>query len=367
MCYNDNANMITLSQTGRRGGEHVSEGGKRGRPTLEDVARLAGVSPITVSRAIRGSAPVNAQTKRRIDEAIAALGYVPNEAARRLVRGQASDRVGVIVHNAAHYLWSRISFVIQADLVRRGFIPVLADTRESPAEELRQWGELLRLGVCGVIASPRGLDSPLPGLVREQGLPLVLMNSGPDEACDTVAMDEAGGMQQLTRHLLQEGHRRIAIVHRAPTTFAAAARRAGYEAALREAGIPPDPRLVEEAIGGDVDAAIGRLLALPEPPTAIIAAASWAAFRALHALARRRIRVPDEIEVAAFGEMPTFGNLLAHVSYEPVEELATRAVEMLVERINGYSGPARRYVHPVRVIPRARGAGEATPEAGGGD
>jgi len=127
---------------------------------------------------------------------------------------------------------------------------------------------------------------------------------------------------------------------------------AGFAAALREAGLPLDRRLVWEGFSGNAEAAIAALLELPEPPTAIVAAASWAAFGVLYALARRQIMVPDEIEVAVFGEMPTFGSLLTHLSYEPVETLAARAVEMLVDRVKGYDGPARRYVQPVRLIKR---------------
>ncbi len=328
------------------------QGEKDSRPTLKDVADLAGVSPITVSRAIRGSAPVSETTRRRIEEAITKLNYVPNEAARQLVRGRPRDCVGILLHNAAHYLWTRIAFTIEANLAQHGFSSMLADTHESHVEERRHLERMVLQGVRGIIASPSGLNSPLPRLVRGQGLPLVLLNSNPDRFHDTVAMGEAEGMQRLTRQLLGQGHRRIALVYRAPTTFNAVVRRAGFEAALREAGVDLDPRMIWEAQGNNVDQPIAALLALPQRPTAIIAGASWAAFGVLCALSQRQVRVPDDIEVAVFGEMPTFGNLLTHVSYEPVADPASRAVEMLVERIHGYAGPPRSHVHPVGVILR---------------
>ncbi|NLS76312.1 MAG: LacI family transcriptional regulator [Chloroflexi bacterium] len=330
----------------------MADQAERSRPTLRDVADRAGVSPITVSRAIRGSAPVHEETKRRIDQAVAELGYVPNEAARQLVRGRANDRVGIMLHNTAHYLWSRVSFAMQADLVRLGYASLLVGTEESQVKEAQQLAHLVGRGVCGIIASPCGLDSPLPAQVRGHALPLVLLNSGPDALHDTVAVDEAGGTYQLTRHLLDQGHRRIALVYRAPTDYTAVERHAGFAAALREAGLPVDRQLIWEGPSGNAEAAIAALLELAEPPTAIVAAASWAAFGVLYALARRQIMVPDEIEVAVFGEMPTFGSLLTHLSYEPVEALAARAVEMLVDRISGYEGPPRRYVQSVRVIER---------------
>jgi LacI family transcriptional regulator len=337
----------------------VSDQDNGKRPTLKDVAELAGVSPMTVSRAIRGSAPVSAGTKARIDKAIGELGYTPNRAARQLVRGEGVAQVGLMLHTLSHPTWSRIAFAMQADLVRHGFASVAVDTRGRHAEEARQLEHLLERGVCGVVASPGGLDYYLPNLVRAQDLPVVIINSRSDGELDAVAVDEAAGMKQLTEHLLAHGHRRIALLHRTPHDFPAAERRRGYKAALQAAGVPIDPQLIQVSENEAGEAATYALLDNPAPPTAIIAGAPWAAFDILYALSRRRIVVPDEIEVAVYGEMPTFGDRLTRASYEPVDELGKRAAEMLVERINGYRGPAREYIQPVKVIPRRPQAGPA--------
>jgi DNA-binding LacI/PurR family transcriptional regulator len=107
----------------------------RKRPTLADVAKLAGVSPITVSRAIFGSAPVHADTKRCIDQAIAELGYVPNVAARRLARGQMNDLAGVMIHDLPYAFWSRVVLAMQADLVQHSINSLVVDTQRSLEEE----------------------------------------------------------------------------------------------------------------------------------------------------------------------------------------------------------------------------------------
>ena len=330
----------------------MADQSRRKRPTLADVAKLAGVSPITVSRAIRGSAPVRAETKRRIEQAIAELGYVPNAAARQLAQGRRSDLVGVLIHNLAHSFWSRVALATQAELIQHGLISLVVDADLDLAEEARHLEDLVERGVCGIIASPCAVDSPLPGLVRKHSLPLVLLNSRSDGESDAAMVDEVEGMKQLTQHLLDRGHRKIALVSRWLSVFNYCERLQGYKAALREAGLAQDGQMIREVADGSGEAATSVLLGMPEPPTAIIAASPGLAFGVLYTLGRRQIAVPDEIEVAVFGEMPTFGTPLTRVSYEPAQDLGRRAAEMLADRINGLRGPGRQYVQPVRVIER---------------
>ncbi len=321
---------------------------KAANVTIKDVASLAGVSPMTVSRVINGSDRVSTETQRRVQDAIEQLGYIPS----RLARGLSARKTGtlaVIVPDVANPFFTLIVRAAE-DVARRStYRVILCDTRADLAVERDVIEELIAHRVEGIAIAPVS-DRSKPQLERltRFGVPFVLIDrtvAGMD--CDAVVGDSVGGAEQLVEHLIGLGHRRIGMIVEHDEVSSARERRRGYETALRAAGLGVDPELVERH-APDPDggfAGMTGLLSLEEPPSAVFAVNNLVALGAIEAVRGAGLEVPDDVALVCFDDIEYASRLYPFLTAleQPAETFGTLGTQLLLERIQG-RGPARNRV-----------------------
>ncbi len=304
------------------------------RPTIKDVARLASVSFKTVSRVVNGEPNVRADTRAAVVSAMESLGYSPNVAARGLA-SRRSFLIGLLVWSAQ----SDYSVALQAGAQQRcralGYHLVVETI--TPGDEVQIVDRLCALGVDGVIVTaPHPSDGRLVECLRAAGLRHVLISPGGLTAiAPSVDMDEEAAGFEMTRYLIELGHRRIAFVG-AIGIPAAAGRHAGYLAALREAGLSVHPGCDAECERGfrPVLKWADRLLNTPQRPTAIFAWNDIAALAVMMTATRKGLRIPAQLSVAGFDDIAAASFIWPGLTTirQPLAEMAEAGVDMLVTK-----------------------------------
>jgi LacI family transcriptional regulator len=317
--------------------------------TIKDVARLAGVSAMTVSRVINGAASVSPDTRSRVEGAIAELGYIPS----RLARGLSAQRTGtlaLIVPDVANPFFTLIVRGAEDVARRAGYRLLLCDTRSDLELEREVIDEMIAHRVEGILIAPVSDRSrePLRRLAR-YAVPFVLVDrTVPDVEADTVLGDSVGGARQLVEHLIALGHRRIGMITESPGVSTARDRQRGYEAALAEAKLEGGPELLVE---GSVDPEGGRrgmrkLLELDHPPTAVFTVNNLVALGAIEAVRESGRDVPDDVALVCFDDIEYASRLhpFLTVMEQPAETFGTLGTQLLLERIEKRAASARRTV-----------------------
>ena len=317
------------------------------KTTIRDVARLSGVSPMTVSRVINDSERVSPETRRRVEEAISELGYVPSRLARGLSR-QRTGTLAVIVPDVANPFFTAIVRAAEEVARRADYHVILCDTRADLGVERGVIEELIAHRVEGAVIAPVS-DRSATHLRRlaEFGVPFVLIDRRiPGVDCDVVLGDSSSGARQLVEHLVSLGHRRIGFIVESDDVSTARDRRAGYEAALKAAGIALDPALVAHAApdpsGGS--AGMSRLLELEERPTAVFTVNNLVALCAIEAVRAAGLEVPDDVALVCFDDIEYASRLYPFLTAmeQPAQTFGTLGTQLLLERIEG-RGPERRH------------------------
>lgn len=337
------------------------------RPTLAVVAQAAGVSLKTASRVLNGEPNVATATRERVQDAAASLGFRRNAVAADLARGGFSRLVGFITGDLANQFYSALASGIERELREHGLQLLTASSDEDPEREGSLTGELLERRVGALIVTPAGADhSALRGEIAA-GLPVVVVDrpaAGMD--VDTVVIDNRGGTRAAVEHLLAHGHRRIAFVGDEPHLWTYQERSDEFLATMRDAGVPDPQRLVRS---GAHSAAAARdlmveLLAVPDPPTAVLAANNRATVGTLQALrdapgGAGGAGGRDDIAVVGFDDFELADLLgITVVAYDAVE-MGRRAAELAVARSADPDRTVELVVVPTRVV--TRGSGERRP------
>ena len=331
-----------------------------GQPTLEAVAALAGVSRATVSRVVNGSPRVSQAAKDSVGLAIAELGYVPNRAARSLVTRRA-DSVALVVSESETRFFSDPWFAV----VARGMAAALSETdmqlvlviAQSERQRQRLERYLLSGHVDGVVlVSLHGRD-PLPRQLVAAGVPTVLVGRPVDEIdVAYVDADNKGGSEVAVRHLLERGRTRIATIAGPQDMSVGRDRLAGYEAALRGAGLPVDPALVGEADFSEEGGARAMLDLLARQPhlDAVFAASDLMAAGALRALRGAGRRVPDDVALVGFDDLVTSQHTDPPLTTvrQPLADMGREMTRMLLATIAGEE-PDPVVIMPTELIVRA--------------
>jgi LacI family transcriptional regulator len=315
--------------------------------TIRDVARLSGVSPMTVSRVINDSERVSPETRRRVEEAISELGYVPSRLARGLSR-QRTGTLAVIVPDVANPFFTAILRAAEEVARRADYHVILGDTRSDLNVERDVIEELIAHRVEGIMIAPVS-DRSATHLRRlaEFGVPFVLIDRVvPGIDCDVILGDSSGGARRLVEHLVALGHRRIGFIVESGDVSTARDRRAGYEAALSGAGIALDPALVVTATADPTGGSAGmsRLLELDERPTAVFTVNNLAAVGAIEAVRAAGLEVPDDVALVCFDDIEYASRLYPFLTAmeQPAQTFGTLGAQLLLERIEG-RGPERRH------------------------
>ena len=306
--------------------------------TLDMVAAAAGVSPSTVSRILNGTAVVSALKKKAVDDAIAELGFVPNPMARGLAGGRTLS-IGVVTQAIDSPFYGVALSGIEDALNPAGYSPLFVSGQWNAAAEARCIEVLRSRRVDGIIVlTGRLSDRALKTCAK--ALPVVVTGrSHKAPGLFSLNFDNFTGGLLATQHLIELGHRRIAFITGDPAHPDANDRLRGYRTALNDAGIPFDTALVVPGEYHEVSGqqAVGRLLASQQRFTAIFAANDQMAFGAALALHRHSMRVPEDISLVGFDDLPSALYAIPPLStiHHPAYELGQFAAQAMLQLIAG--------------------------------
>jgi LacI family transcriptional regulator len=312
---------------------------KRG-PNMLDVARLAGVSPMTVSRVMNGKTTVRASTRQKVAEAAAALNYAPNQEARSLA-GAKPIRVGFVydmpsVRSGTYLTEVLIGLLNQISQNNVQLFVEKCDDGSLIAEHAQR---LVDTGLDGIILPPPLCDNPeIIDRVANAGIAIVAIACGqPDPRVSSVGIDDREAAYQMTRHLIELGHQRVGFITGHPHQSVTAPRLAGYRAAVQEMGADPAPELVAQGLfnyRSGLDAA-ELLLALPDRPTAIFASNDDMAAGAVAVAQRLGLDVPGDITVVGFDDTSLATTIWPALTtvHQPTIEMTEAAVHCVVRQV----------------------------------
>ena len=332
------------------------------RVTIRDVARRAGVSIQSVSNVINGRrGMVSADTRQRIEQAMTELEYHPDAGARGLRSRRSRTLAFLVLDQHLRYLADPLTDLMLAgvgDVARdRGYGVLIQAARpdDRHAQLLSPLEERRADGACVLLSGPAAVRRRHLDRLRRLGVPFVLFDevvSDPRCTCVTAANEE--GARQLTEHLIERGHERIAFIAARVPWPVVEQRHSGYRRALDAAGIAPDPSL-ERFEGGlgpaGGDEMVERLLADDAPPTAVMATSDMLALGALRAAKRAGLRVPGDLAVTGFDdfEFAAFIDPPLTTVFVPGYEMGRQGAEALLGLIEGETKLAARHEFPVEL------------------
>lgn len=276
----------------------------RFRPTIRDVAARAGVSRQTVSRVINGDPSVADGTRVRVEQAVQALSYRPNMIARSMAQGR-TRTLACLSPNLTDFTFAQIIEGAEAEARQHGYFLLSSSAPDTTAFAALVEQLVMHRRVDGVLVINPYIDDRHRHIVAET--PVVLIGSrSRDHALSSICLDDHNAARAAVRHLIDLGHRRIAMIHGPLAEDCSQDRNAGYSAALHAAGLPVDPALI---VSGDWSATSGdlaarRLLAGGAAFTAIFAQNDRMAVGAIRALREAGRRVPADVSVIGFDDIP---------------------------------------------------------------
>jgi LacI family transcriptional regulator len=323
-----------------RAGEKMnikSQRAQGGVPTIADVAREAGFSPMTVSRVINGEKNVRQSTREAVLETIAKLNYSPNLAARSLA-GAEQIRIGLLYSNPSAAYLSRF-LVGSLEQARMSHVQLVIEKCDDTEDQEQAVRDLIAGGVDGLILSPPLCDSEsLLKVIENSGtLVVIVANWCPPGNISVVRIDDVEAAADMTRHIIGLGHRRIGFIMGSPAHKACGERLSGFHRAMAEAGLAIEDDLI---VAGQFTYQSGfkaaeALLDLPHPPTAIFASNDDMAAATITVAHRRRLDVPRDLTVCGFDDTDFAQSIWPELTtiHQPIAAMSRAAVELLVGKI----------------------------------
>jgi len=320
-------------------------------PTIRDVAARAGVSVATASNVVNGKRPVGLASRRKVEDAIAALGYRLDRAASAL-RGSSTRLVGMVVPDITNVFFASLVHGVESLAERDGYDLLLVSTSEDPAIERRRVEALVARRIDGLIAIP-ATDASMTALGGGLGArlpPTVLLDRGADaRGFDTVRADcEAGGYAAL-RHLIALGHRDIAILGHSGHHQNIAQRVAGARRALGEAGLEGRERVVYgghdlESLRGTIEMDLHRA----DRATAIFSLTNVCALASIKAARGLGLDIPGDVSIVGFDDFDWMFALRPYLTTvaQPIEDFASVSWRLLMRRLSGVAPDVERVELP---------------------
>lgn len=312
---------------------------RRTRPIVKmsDVARRAQVSESTVSHVLNGTRYVADDTRQAVLDAVRDTGYVRNTIARSLVTSK-THTIGLAMSSITNPYLGDLVQSIQAAAEEQGYTLLVVDTHDEPEREARVVRDLHERRVDGILLAPSADAHGVLDYLREQSVPVVLVDRMIDAELDQVGTENIEAAAGLVAHLADSGHRRIALVSGLDGLATTAERVEGYRLGLRRAGLRYDDRLI---VSGGSDAeparkAVERLLALRDSPTALIVGNNHMTIGAMRALRDGALKVPEHMAVVVFDDFEwadLFSPRLTTVA-QPLHDLGAEAVRLLLSRMD---------------------------------
>jgi len=329
--------------------------------TIRDVAREAGVSVTTASRAFNNKDDVHRNTRQRVMAAAERLGYAPNLVARGLVLGK-SGAIGTVIADSANPVYTEALRGMESVVNRAGYGLLLCNAGETQEQALRCLTMLQHNRVEGVLLTPVQSDWRDVALLRAAGIPfLLVLRHALGHETDYVIPDHERGGYLVSRHLLDLGHRRLGHVGGPPFLSSAGGRLAGYRQALAERGLAYDTEMVAIGpftIAGGYAAGM-RLLDGPDRPSAIFAANDLQAIGVLKAARQLGLRVPEDLALAGGDDIPLLDVLDPPLTtfHVPLFDIGARAAEVLLDKLAGRCEGLQQIIYPPELIVRRSSGG----------
>ncbi|MEH3130940.1 MAG: LacI family DNA-binding transcriptional regulator [Mycolicibacterium neoaurum] len=313
--------------------------------TMGDVARLAGVSASTVSHVLNGTRNVNAATRLRVEAAIEEVGYRRNGVARSLAAGR-THTVGLSISALTNPYFGSLVHAVERALSDAGYVLIVGDSHDDVSSEQRVTGSLLDRQVDGMIVAPAAGSerTTLPEITRSR-TPMVLIDRGEDVGFDRIVPENFSSAKGLTDHLLDLGHRRIAVVRGLAGISSTIERFDGHCAALTARGITVDPTLVVDGESStDVaEREVRALMSRADRPTALVSLNNAMTIGTLKAIRGLGLSIPQDVAFVCYDDFEwsdLFEPRLTAAAQD-VETIGVTAVELLLARIRGSEEPPR--------------------------
>ena len=313
------------------------------RASIKDIARLANVSHSTVSRALSNSGLVKRETADRIRQLAEEAGYCPSAVARSLVTSR-TRTVGVVVTNIADPFVAEVVEGIESAANDHDYSVFLANSNGDPAREVKVVRSFHERRVDGIIVTASRVGAVYLPMLSEIRSPIVLVNNQhPSEFVHSVTIANFESARDITRHLIELGHERIAYIGDRYGNHSDTERFGGYRAALNQSGLPFEPDYVVHGNGRPEGgmAAIEKLFALEAPPTAVFCYNDMTAIGALRAIHGQHWRVPRDISVAGFDDLylAQYTDPPLTTVRQPMREMGRIAMDTLFTLIGGSTSP----------------------------
>lgn len=338
----------------------VSSQASAGRPTLRDVAARAGVSFKTVSRVVNDEPGVRPETAERVTVAIRELGYQTNVIASSLKRGVGHDTIGLVIEDVSNPFFATVARAVEEVTRERGLLVIIASSDEDRTRERSVIDALISRRVRGLLIVPIGRDHRYLSREILHGTAVVFLDRPPGHlGADTVLVDNLAGARSAVDHLVAHGHRRIAILTDKLEVYTMAERYAGYRAALQASAIDVDSRLVAHTCHDihDAQATAAAMLAGDAPPTAFFTTNNIMTTGAVNAISASRRRTA----LVGFDDFALAPSLATPVTVVKAdhERVGHLGAELLLRRMDGWTGRPETITLPMRIV--ERGSGEMRP------
>jgi LacI family transcriptional regulator len=322
---------------------------------MGDVARLAGVGTMTVSRFLSGTVPVSSQTAQRVQSAINQLNYRPNELARAF-RGQRSRTIGLIIPYLYDPFFANCTHAVTTVAKEHGYSVIITISNEDTDTEYVEAERMLERHVDGLVAIPARFHESRISRALFGKIPVVIFDRPvSDSSLDVVTVQNTGGTRRIIEHLIEHGHKRIAFMGLSRNLFTINARFLGYRKALQDAGLEEDTFFGCESQEDTLQAVKSKLQG-PNPPTAMFTSNTLATRYVLTALFTLGVKMPNDLAFACFDDfdLAEFTSPPLTVVRQPAQEMGRVAASLLFDRIARGEVPktGNRIVLPVEIVLR---------------
>ena len=325
--------------------------------TIRDVAKLAGVAPITVSRVINNDGYISEKTRRKVEAAVLELDYIPNSLGPSL-RSKRTQTLALVLSDITNPFWTTVARGVEDAANKQGYHIIIGNTDESAEKEEEYLLFLMKKQVDGFLFVPASFN--VSNTLQKRRVPFVILDRRfPSDQVDSVRCDSVDGAYRLTKHLIELGHRRIAIITGRQDHTTAIDRVEGYQQALNEAHVD-----VTQIYWGEYTQQAGydntvNILQTAPRPTAIFAANNFIAIGIMRALRDAGLRVPEDMSLVTFDDLPAAITIDAFftVAAQPAYEMGKQATELLLARLAG-NGPEgyQEILLPIEIIVRKSSA-----------
>jgi LacI family transcriptional regulator len=325
------------------------------KPTMNDVARLAGVGTMTVSRVLNGTAKVSEDAARRVQTAIQQLNYQPNELARAL-RGQRSRSIGLILPYLYDPFFATCAHAVSTVAKQHGYSVIMTTTNEDSETEHSEASQMLQRHVEGLILIPANKGQSRLTRAMLGRTPLVAFDRPmADPSFDTVLVQNQLGSRRMVQHLIEHGHTAISFMGLSRNLFTINARFQGYRRAMIEAGLEVDGFFQCETPESTFEALQSRMR-LKKPPTAYFTSNTLVTRYVFSALLQLGVKIPTDVALAGFDdfELAEMTSPPLSVVRQPAQEMGRVAASQLFERLERSEIPqsGNRIVLPVEIVLR---------------